>query len=341
MRSSWEQGTAAVAITDVDDPEYSVFASSPFTNQGFPASTLRLAMSASVRQTSDGRLSQQINDALDGAALDGASAGSAVMLGSLTDSARKSFWLNSASAELNFVLTQAPRTSTGAISHRVDSKEYWSDGVFMGFPFIAYYGAMTNNQSLLMQAYTQCQLYRNALLMSNGPTGPLWAHIRDDSGSFIDQGLWASGNGWAAQGMLRVQAILMKSSFASSFTSEINDLKSWVKQILDGTFKALNSNSLIPDYIQGGATFGDASASAALAAVAFRSAVIDPQTFGSNYTNIATQIMTSIVGSVDNLGLMNPVVDPLNWGSVGTLSTEAQAFGLMMMQAYLDWVKTQ
>lgn len=42
---------------------------------------LQLALSAVVRQTSDGRLSQQINDALDGAALDGASAGSAVLIG--------------------------------------------------------------------------------------------------------------------------------------------------------------------------------------------------------------------------------------------------------------------
>ena len=69
---SWEQGTAAGAILELDDSEYSVFADSPFKNKGqIPVSTLHLALSAAVRQTSDGRLSQQINDALDGAALDG------------------------------------------------------------------------------------------------------------------------------------------------------------------------------------------------------------------------------------------------------------------------------
>jgi hypothetical protein len=79
---SWEQGTAAGGILEFDDPEYSVFGPSPFVSNGqFPLSTLQLAYSAAVRQTSDGRLSQEIGDALDGAALDGASAGSAVLLG--------------------------------------------------------------------------------------------------------------------------------------------------------------------------------------------------------------------------------------------------------------------
>lgn len=157
---SWEQGTAAGAIIETDNPEYSVFGTSPFSPQGFPASSLQLAFSAAVRQTSDGRLSQQINDALDGAALDGASAGSAVLLGNIsyhhwrghnhessipgtyTDSSRKAFWQQAADAQLNFVcilytsatnrntqhfqvLNKAPRTSTGAISHRIDSLQYW------------------------------------------------------------------------------------------------------------------------------------------------------------------------------------------------------------------------
>lgn len=69
---SWEQGTALGAIIETDDPQYSIFASSPFSNHGTtPTSSLRLAISAVVRQTSDGRLSQNINDGHDMAALDG------------------------------------------------------------------------------------------------------------------------------------------------------------------------------------------------------------------------------------------------------------------------------
>lgn len=70
------------AVTELDDREYSFFAQNPFQSNGtLPAATLRLALSAAVRQTSDGRLSQEIGDATDDAALDGASAGPGVLLG--------------------------------------------------------------------------------------------------------------------------------------------------------------------------------------------------------------------------------------------------------------------
>jgi len=63
----------------------------------------------------------------------------------------------------------------------------------MGPPFLAYYGALHNNQSLLQLAYDNCRLYRDALLI-DGPTGPLWAHIYDDdTQSWIDEGIWSTG----------------------------------------------------------------------------------------------------------------------------------------------------
>jgi hypothetical protein len=46
-----------------------------------PTRALQLALSAVVRQSPDGRLSQNINDGLDGASLDGASIGPVVLLG--------------------------------------------------------------------------------------------------------------------------------------------------------------------------------------------------------------------------------------------------------------------
>lgn len=339
IRTSWEQGTAAGAILEWNDPEYSVFAPNPFvSNSQFPLDSLQFAYSAAVRQTPDGRLSQNINDALDGAALDGASAGSVVLMGTFTDTDRATYWENAADGELNYVLNVAPRTRTGAISARDDSAQYWSDGVYMGFPFIAYYGAVKNNGTLLQIAYDQCRLYRDALLI-DGPTGKLWAHIYDDStSSWIDEGIWATGNGWAALGMLRVAVTIQKSSFCSSMTSQVSDLLAWVKEILDGEFAALGSDNLLPDYLTGGPNFGDASSSAALASVAYRVAKLYPDQFGSNYTDIAANIRDAVLGGVTNLGTVSPVVNPLVWTETGLLSTEAQAFTLMMISAWRDWI---
>ena len=101
-----------------------------------------------------------------------------------------------------------------------------------------------------------------------------------------------------------------------------------------------DSNHLVPDYVSGGARFGDAAASSALAAVAFRSAVLDERTFGGNYTKAATNIMNSVLGSLDDLGILKPVANPLSWQTVSILSTEGQSFGLMMLAAHRDWHNT-
>ena len=119
---SWEQGTAGSGILEIDEPEYSVFADSPFADNGkLPVGTLQIAFSAAVRQTPDGRLSQQINDALDQAALDGASSGSHVLLGkaifsfhathltyqrstgTFTEPGRADYWWSAAEKQLNYV----------------------------------------------------------------------------------------------------------------------------------------------------------------------------------------------------------------------------------------------
>ena len=63
----------------------------------------------------------------------------------------------------------------------------------MGPPFLAYVGAVTQNQDLLQLAYDNCRLYRDALLI-DGPYGPSWAHIySEDDASYWDKGLWGTG----------------------------------------------------------------------------------------------------------------------------------------------------
>lgn len=107
-RCSWEQGVAAGALVELDSPQFSLFGNSPFGGNGttdLPRSALQFAYSAVVRQGPDGRLSQEIGDGLDGAALDGASAGYAVLLGTVTSSepAKKAYFQNGADLQLNYV----------------------------------------------------------------------------------------------------------------------------------------------------------------------------------------------------------------------------------------------
>jgi hypothetical protein len=122
--------------------------------------------------------------------------------------------------QLGYLLNVAPRSASGAISHRVDQVELWcvcsvdsfypkcraeaealtchlarmqtrSDFVYMAPPFIAYFGALQNDSggmALLQTAYDQVRLYRDALFDANVS---LWRHIA--MGSMVDSGHWATG----------------------------------------------------------------------------------------------------------------------------------------------------
>ncbi|KAG8740283.1 hypothetical protein FRC10_004538 [Ceratobasidium sp. 414] len=351
IRTSWEQGTASDAVAELDYPEYSVYgfddSMKPYAypcpasaRKRDPLFVVQFGLSAAVRQSTDGRLSQQINDGQDGAALDGASSGLAVLIGSLYKNAHSDFLATAAKKQLDYLLYTAPRTSTGAISHRATTKAYWADGVYMGFPFIAAYGAVTQNQTLLQIAYDQCRLYRDALRI---PEAGIWAHIFSDSNqSFDDKGLWATGNAWAAKGILNVATIIEKAK-VGNMTAQVSDLKAWVGEIVNGTFSRLDSDNLVPNYMDnsgnGQDTFGDAAASAMLAATAFRAATFWPADF-SQYIDNANKIKDSIISKIDDLGLLTPIVDPLSWHQVGVLGTESQAFGVMMYAAWRDWAKS-
>lgn len=95
IRQSWEQGTAASALLEFDSPKYSLWGSDPFgapdgRGDPLPMPALQLALSAVVRQGSQGRLSQSNSD---GAALDGAASGHAVLVGSTRfDSSSLDIW---------------------------------------------------------------------------------------------------------------------------------------------------------------------------------------------------------------------------------------------------------
>lgn len=111
-----------------------------------------------------------------------------------------------------------------------------SDFVYMVPPFIAYYGALQSDKDLLLEAYNQCRLYRDALQDPSPQLGiPTWKHIVQ--GSFQDNTHWATGNGWAAAGMMRVLATFNHSSFGSELRKEQANLVDWIDEILVTSWK--------------------------------------------------------------------------------------------------------
>lgn len=54
-------------------------------------------------------------------------------------------------------------------------------------PFLAYYGVVTQNKTLVQEAVNQISLYRNNLRDGSG----LWKHIT--LGTSIDDGHWSTG----------------------------------------------------------------------------------------------------------------------------------------------------
>ena len=56
-------------------------------------------------------------------------------------------------------------------------------------PFLAYYGVLTHNETLLQMAYDQCRLYRQYLV--DDDAGGMWKHIV--LGKNTDSGHWSTG----------------------------------------------------------------------------------------------------------------------------------------------------
>ena len=105
----------------------------------------------------------------------------------------------------------------------------------MAPPFIAYFGAYDKGDAanyLLQTAYDQCRLYRQYL---QDNSTKLWRHIQ--LGSYQDDNLWATGNGWASAGMFRVLQTIRLSNVSNSFTSQQNDLLNWIEEIVKASWR--------------------------------------------------------------------------------------------------------
>jgi len=341
---SWEIGTVTEALLEYSWPQLSVFnddsipPARQFFTSSYPYDVVNIV--ANVVQNKPNNTLALVQD---GSVGDPASIGPAVVLANWTrnDTSDNQFSV-AAGSQLNYVLNYAPHTDDGAISHRTDQVQLWSDFVYMVPPFIAYFGAFqpgSDKPWLLQFAYDQCRLYRTYLQDS---ATKLWKHI--ELGTGVDEKLWATGNGWAAAGMLRVLLTLRNSDVSKDFLDQQGDLLGWVEEIVNASWKYQTSSGGLPNVLNDSSSFVDASSTALIASVTFRLAVLN----GDNSTHIsnANAAYDFVHSNIDNDGWLRNTADPLTFytsAASDAPSPEGQSFVLLLEAArrdFQDWVES-
>jgi len=330
---SWELGTLAEALTELEWPQLGVFAPGSIP----PPAHLENGVGEDVFSIVERVIARKSSNSLtfisnDGAVGDPASLGVSVLLCNWTQPNSRNFSFGEAGSEqLKYLLKVAPRAPNGAISHRVNQVQLWADFVYMAPPFIAYYGALHCN-SLLQEAYEQVKLYRDMLFDAKAG---LWRHIVLGKGE--DPTHWGTANGWAVAGMLRVLETIKKSYAAHLMESQQTDLVRWVSKTLDGVWTHQQENGTLLNWIDDRGSFADASSTALLAAATFRFASITGDT---THIPAAIHALRLVRESVDSKGWLTNTVDPLKFSvpsRPGHHSPEGQSFVLLLEAAVSAW----
>lgn len=335
---SWEYGIGSEAMMELLEPERTVFAPEPFPVDKIQKLPLKkpqgiMWMYRHIRTKGEPTLYADDCSVSDPAAMGVA----AVMLGQ-----RDSKTFQAAMRQKDYLLNDAKRYSNGAISHRVEVPELWSDAVSMTPPFLAFYAVAANDLDLMREAVKQCELYREVLMIDSGSKKGLWKHIVGPS-DMADEGVWSTGAAWAAYGMVRVRATI--SGWRPSnetMAQELQNLDQWIGEILDGAIRTDNDESgLLRNYLGDSEWFGETSGTALLAAAAYRMAVLNPVVFAqAKYVDWAHEKRKAVLGRVDDNGFAYPAVNPLKHASKEPIkeSSEGESFLLMLGSAWRDCV---
>ncbi|KAH7337506.1 Six-hairpin glycosidase-like protein [Rhizoctonia solani] len=334
---SWELGTRIQTLLELDTPSFSVF-SEDFPPPRESPDSLNDVIGI-ARNIVQSKTSGELPLMEDGSAADPASNGVGVLIANWTGASGGNYG-QAAADQLTFLLSFTPRAPNGAISHRADEAQLWSDFIYMVPPFLAYYGVLTNNESLVEESYNQIKLYRGILADDTG----MWQHVR--LGSFEDRGYWSTGNGWAAMGMLRVLVTIRASEWSKSMRRHVSDLEDWVREILDAMWPRLTDQAMFYNYADDPSSFQDAASAALIAASTYRLSLV-----AGIHTHLPSaervHAALSIVGSnttnpnarITPNGWLTPVVNPHSFREEGSDSAEGQAFVLQMHAAWAEWVE--
>lgn len=220
-------------------------------------------------------------------------------------------------------------------------------------PFLAYYAADAQDEDLLKQSVEQCTLYRQVLQANiTDDWKGVWSHIVGPNDQ--DLGLWSTGNGWAAAGMTRVLATVMKSNWTQDYDwkqNAISSLTQYIKEIVDGAMHTSEDQGLLRNYYDSSTDnlgYGEASGSALLASTVYRMAILQPSTFTSAHLTWADNIR-HVLGKSDSKGnshitsngVVTPVVNPYDWlasAPYDAASPEGNSFVILLYAAWRDCV---
>ncbi|TFK24454.1 Six-hairpin glycosidase [Coprinopsis marcescibilis] len=355
---SWELGARAQAALELNATRYSVYSKAGLPPPQRVPSDMALGLEPVfniARRVLDQRPGGSDPRPLisDSSSADPASLGIAVVLANWTNLDNNADrYASAATSQAEYLFsTQVPKSDTGAISHRGAEVQIWSDSTFMVPPFLAYYGVITRNQDIVREAFNQVRLYRDHL--RDGDTG-LWKH--SVLGNNSDPGLWATGNGWAAAGMLRVFATIEHSEYKDGLGSELNELKNWVNEIHRGVYdRFFDGENLVHNYLNDDRTFRDAAATALIASTVYRASTLyDEHRYIPQAQRSRLTLFTPNGGPGSNSdgsrfndyeyfttdGWLRPVSNPASVGDAldNGRSPEAQAFAVMLHAAWKDWV---
>ena len=212
----------------------------------------------------------------------------------------------------------------------------------MAPPFLAYQAVAIDDASMMKIAVQQCLLYSDILRAE--PDRKLWKHIIGPaSRPARDEGIWATSNGWAVAGMVRVLATAIKSRHRNDVTNELQQILYVVLDIIDGARAAAKKGNppLLCNYLNDDSYFGDVASTALIASAVFRLAVIASNECGSQRIQFATSCWENIQTHIkDRHGDVGPT--PMPGVAVSHTpsmkgSSQGHSFVVMLYAAHRDW----
>jgi len=295
QRASWEQGTAIQAMIECADFDM-----------------LRLLVNeALLRQTPDGRTCMlgSNNNVTDPVA-----AGYGILKCHELFGDEK--YQQAADRLYNYCKNIAPRNDSGVVYHVNNSREIWSDSLYMLPPFLAAYGDYD-------ECLKQIRGYRACLWNADQK---LYAHRwSDDQNSFINAKFWGGGNGWAAASFSIIYELLPADQQAYK-----TEIVTYLTELLDGLQTTVRPDGLFNDFVGEPDSFVETNLSQMAAFAIFKS--VKTGAIDTKYLEFARKMKEGALSKVDEYGYVQGAAGSPFFNSPGT-STEAQAFLLMMLAA--------